>query len=362
MSIVIPVHDRVEAFRKSVRSVSVAARPGDQIIVVADGPRRKLGLRLARRLGATVIHSARQIGPAGARNLGAQHATGDAVMFIDADVVVPDHAIQTVADALEADPDLHAVFGCYDLSPSEPNFLSQYKNLFHHFIHQQGCEQASTFWTGCGTIRRHVFNQLGGFDMRYSKPAIEDIELGYRLRRAGYGVRLMKDLQVTHLKRWGMRCLMISDVVYRAVPWTELILRERRFINDLNLRTTSRLSVVAVAVMLACFATVWLWPASLIVALVMCVLLLIVNMPVYSFFGKHRGWTFAAMTVPWHWLYYLYCGIGFGWGSLRYAFNWHGVAKHMPVVTPLAPLASEALVSDTAAKSSAIGVLSASRT
>ncbi len=50
------------------------------------------------------------------------------------------------------EPDLAAVFGSYDDEPAAPNFLSQYKNLFHHFVHQQGSAEASTFWSGCGAI------------------------------------------------------------------------------------------------------------------------------------------------------------------------------------------------------------------
>ena len=68
-----------------------------------------------------------------------------------------------------------------------PGLVSQYRNLLHHFVHQQGefegdIRPVRTFWTGCGMIRREVFLAFGGFDPRlYPRPAIEDIELGYRL-------------------------------------------------------------------------------------------------------------------------------------------------------------------------------------
>ena len=61
------------------------------------------------------------------------------------------------------------------------NFLSQYKNLLHHFVHQGSSSDATTFWAGCAAVDRKVFVDIGGFDAaRYDQPSIEDIEMGYR--------------------------------------------------------------------------------------------------------------------------------------------------------------------------------------
>ena len=68
------------------------------------------------------------------------------------------------------------------------NFVSQYKNLFHHFVHQDASGTATSFWAGCGAIRRDIFLRLGGFNTAYKRPSIEDIELGYRLTRAGHRI------------------------------------------------------------------------------------------------------------------------------------------------------------------------------
>ncbi len=106
-------------------------------------------------------------------------------------------------------------------------------------------EEAATFWSGCGAIRRTVFQAAGGFDaVRYPRPCIEDIELGYRLRAAGHRILLNKHIQVKHLKRWTLRGMVKTDVFDRGVPWTQLILERRRLPNDLNLQFTQRLSAM----------------------------------------------------------------------------------------------------------------------
>src|SRR5581483_7504850 len=111
--------------------------------------------------------------------------------------------------------------------------------------------QATTFWAGCGAIRRSVFLEFGGFDERYSSPAIEDIELGYRLSRAGRKLALRPDIQVAHLKHWGFLSMMRVDFFYRALPWSELTLESGRMPNDLNLRISQRISVAVVLILCA---------------------------------------------------------------------------------------------------------------
>jgi GT2 family glycosyltransferase len=141
-------------------------------------------------------------GPAKARNLGAQASHGDILFFMDADVTLAPDTLEQVLAAFDTQPQIAALIGSYDDAPGAPNFLSQYKNLFHHYTHQRGCEEASTFWGACGAVRREVFSAVGGFDEAYRYPSIEDIELGYRLKRAGHSIHLCKQVQVKHLKRW----------------------------------------------------------------------------------------------------------------------------------------------------------------
>jgi GT2 family glycosyltransferase len=144
-----------------------------------------------------------RLGPAAARKTGAQVARGKYLYFIDADCELQPDTLARIAEVFQADPGLDALFGSYDDTPGAANFMAQYKNLFHHYVHQKSSELASTFWTGCGVIRRAQFLALGGFDLqRYRRPAIEDIDLGYRLKRAGGRIRLVKHVQVKHLKAW----------------------------------------------------------------------------------------------------------------------------------------------------------------
>lgn len=301
-------------------SVAACTPPPKEIIVVADGDTDG-SWRVAEELGMHVLRIPTPGGPARARNLGAGNAKGDILFFVDADVTIPQDAISQVSGAFQHDPDLAAVFGSYDDAPFEANFLSQYKNLFHHYVHQRAKEEASTFWAACGAIRREVFSDMGGFEKGYRRPSIEDIELGYRLRRAGYRIRLLKGLQVKHLKRWDIFSLLRADFLYRALPWTDLILREGEFIDDLNVTVSNRISVIFTYVFCLALLGAWWVPWLFPVAVVLMIALLAMHRDFYRFFKNKHGVGFAVKTIPWHWFYFFYSGLAFGIGSVKFQFE-----------------------------------------
>ena len=317
VSIVIPVAEGGARFRRCLASVLAADPPATEVIAVADGCAESAAL--ARELGARVLSLAPRGGPARARNAGARAADGDVLLFIDADVEIPRRTVGLVRAAFE-DPRIDALFGSYDDAPAELNFLSQYKNLLHHYVHQSGREDASTFWAGCGAVRREVFLALGGFDERFGRPSVEDIELGYRLRAAGHRIGLRKDLLVKHLKRWDAASLLRSDIFDRALPWTELIWR-RGLVDDLNLRVRERASGILALVLAAALASALRWPAMLLSACAAAVALVALNLDLYRFFWRMRGGLFALRALPWHWLYFVYSTLAFAAGSVRWLFH-----------------------------------------
>jgi GT2 family glycosyltransferase len=281
-----------------------------EVIVVADGETDG-SWRIAEELGARVVRLPASMGPARARNLGASAAKGDILFFVDADVVVYPDVVGQVIDALSNDPTLAAVFGSYDDEPSETNFLSQYKNLFHHYVHQTAREDSSSFWGACGAIRREAFLSVGGFEESYRHPEIEDIALGNRLKAAGHRIRLLKTLRVKHLKRWEARNLIATDFFHRALPWTDLILGGGQFINDLNIKLSDRMSVALIHLALTGIVGTVVFPWLLLVSLAAMLSLLPLNMDLYLFFKDKRGAVFALKAIPWHWLYLHYCGVAF---------------------------------------------------
>ncbi len=321
VSVIIPTHDSGPEFRRCLQAILQATPRPEEIIIIEDGG-PKGSLMPDESLGVKLILNPTILGPACARNQGALAAQGDLLVFIDSDVVIPSTLIGRMVACFQNHPDIAALFGSYDDEPGEDNFLSQYKNLFHHFTHQTSRQEASTFWAGCGAIYRTVFWEMKGFDERYRRPSIEDIDLGYRLKQAGYQILLCKDLQVTHLKHWRYLSLLKSDFFDRALPWTDLIFTHGRLLNDLNLRLSHRMSLFLVyafltSILLGLWKNYWFLSGSLIIG----ILLLILNGSLYRFFLRKRGVCFTLSAIPWHGFYYFYCGLAFTLGLIRFSIR-----------------------------------------
>lgn len=322
ISVITPVYNGGYPFVCCLLALSKSQYTDWELIVVDDGS-TDCSAEVALKFGAKILATGGRKGPGEARNLGAKAARGDYLCFIDADCEICGDAIASLATTLKSRPEIDALFGSYDDAPQASNFIAQYKNLMHHYTHQQGREDASTFWAGFGVVRRSLFLELGGFDtQRYPRPSIEDIELGYRIKQAGGNIYLAKDLQVKHHKAWQLVNLIKTDIFDRGIPWTKLLLDDKsNLINDLNLGTKSRVSVVAAYGAVFCLLLGIYQVKAWFLGGLLAAILLYLNWDVWRFFNDKRGFWFAIKVIPIHWLYYLYGGLAFALGTL---VHWRG--------------------------------------
>lgn len=320
ISVIVPVYNGGK-FLPSCLDALFASNYASFEVLVADDGSTDDSAEISRTKGATVfLMPRRQSGPGAARNFAAEKARGEILLFVDADVVVNDDTLAKVADRFKNKPEISALFGSYDDAPGEMNFLSQYRNLLHHFIHQNSNSEASTFWAGLGAIRRGVFLEIGGFDCEQFKvPSIEDIELGVRLRATGHRILLDKDIQAKHLKMWNAVSILRTDIFCRALPWSKLILTSQGMINDLNLKTGDRLSAGLVGLSVAVFPFIFWKPLLLIVLIVFLLAIFLLNRKIFRFFYKKKGILFSLLAFPWQFLYFFYSGAVFVFSWFRYA-------------------------------------------
>jgi glycosyltransferase involved in cell wall biosynthesis len=332
VSVIVPVGPGAEWLAPCLRALGRCRPRPEQVIVVIDGAGSELA-ELARQPGFEVVVLPDCEGPAAARNHGAARSRSEILLFVDSDVEAPADVVGLVARAFAGPAGPSALFGSYDDDPAAPGLVSRYRNLLHHWVHQHGRRRASTFWSGCGAVRRWVFETVGGFPERSDQPCIEDIAFGARLRAAGHEIELEPSLQVRHLKRWSFAGMVWTDLTKRAIPWSELMIRHRRLLNDLNTDLIGRTSVALVAVALVALAAAAAWPAAALATAAAALGLVAVNLSFYRFLARRHGIWFAIRAVPLHWLYYLICGVGFVIGAAR---------AMVPRRRPLLPVAERA--------------------
>jgi GT2 family glycosyltransferase len=324
LSVIIPVHNGGAHLSRCLDALHASCSTEHEVIVVDDCSTDD-SADVARSRGFEVIRLDARSGPAAARNRGARATRGVVLLFVDADVEVRSDTLARVEAFFKDHGDTAALFGSYDDAPDARGFVSQYKNLAHHFIHQRSRAEAETFWAGCGAVRRDAFELVGGFDeTRYTRPSIEDIELGRRLRRRGFKITLDRTLQVKHLKRWTLASLLRADIIARALPWSRLILEEGSMPRDLNLRASDRASAAlagAALALLACAAVSLLFPSTLSSLIMPAPLfgasslmlagVFLLNLPLLRFLRARRGLRFALASFWMLSLYYLYGACAF---------------------------------------------------
>jgi len=327
LSVIVPVYNSSACLKQCLAALARSQYDDFEALVVDDGSDEQIE-PLVSSFGFKYLRIDGPGGPARARNRGAAQVNGRYLVFVDADVLIHPDALARFSAAFASDPQIAAVIGSYDDSPAEKNFLSQYKNLFHHYVHHASDGAVSTFWSGCGAIRRDLFLAFGGFDeKRYRRPAIEDIELGVWMSAAGYRIRLDSRIRGKHLKRWTLLGLCKTDIFDRGAPWTRLMLRAPRVASALNVKPAQRVSVALAGLTGLATLAALRWPMTLIAAAAFALVVTGLNFDFYRFFAAHRGVWFALRVAPLHWLYFFYCGFSVVLGTLLHYLERVGSGK-----------------------------------
>jgi GT2 family glycosyltransferase len=294
IAVIIPVFNSSQLLSETLLAVRSGTRVPDELIVIDDGSNDG-SADTAERFGARVVRMAQNVGPAACRNYAALLSQSEMLMFLDCDTCVHADTIERMERHLAADASLTAVIGSYDDTPRHPGICSQYRNLAHCYVHRSANRAALTFWSGCGAVRRAWFFEADGFDERYRKPSIEDIELGYRMSDRGARILLDPEICVTHTKRWTVWSSIATDILNRGVPWMVLLLERRKMPDDLNLRKRHRIATALTGAALVCLATCLRSPLRLVPCFILATLALCMDAGLLKFIYCKRG--FRSLVV-----------------------------------------------------------------
>lgn len=189
-SIIIPTYQRRETVCDAVRALARSGYGGVvEVIVVVDGSTDGTAPALAALpcpFSLRIVEQA-NAGAARARNAGAAMAAHEILLFLDDDMLAAPDLIERHAAAHAQGAE--AVFGDIPLSPdSSPGFLSRGVGLW---IAERSARLSAgaplgidDLLTGQLSVRRSVFEALGGFDTRFTEGGSfgnEDLDFGLRL-------------------------------------------------------------------------------------------------------------------------------------------------------------------------------------
>jgi hypothetical protein len=112
--------------------------------------------------------------------------------------------------------------------------------------------------------------------------------------------------------------LVRSDLLHRAIPWTQIMLEKRIYRNDLNTRYENVASGVISFFILVTLPLIPCRPSLAIILPLLFLLLFFLNWKFYQFIYGEKGLWFLLRAVVANWFGYLYSGLGVVIGMASY--------------------------------------------
>lgn len=170
-------------------SLLAQTRPPDEIIVVNNASTDETG-QVARTVPGVRVIDEPSKGLVVARETGRRHASGDILLYLDADCRAPFRWVEQVAGRFARYPALVGVTGpyrFYDWDWSGRALLRAYDVLVApatHFAVHWALGVGAVFYGGNFAVRRKTLEHIGGFDLTIEFHG-EDTNLGRRLTPLG---------------------------------------------------------------------------------------------------------------------------------------------------------------------------------
>lgn len=318
LSVIIPVHNGEKHISKCLDAILDSSYHNYEIIVISDASQDKTDCIVLKYSSVFFIRNERNRGASYSRNKGAIYAKGDILVFLDSDVVVFKDTLKKIAENFEKSS-IDAVFGLYDYETPVNNFISKFKNLQHHYIHLRNKGKIKTFWTGCGAIKKNIFNKVGGFDENIG--FMEDINLGHKLSQNHFSTVLDLRILCQHLKNYTFRSFVKSELYGRAIPWSRLILDKKAPINCLNTDIRNVFSILTLFLMCGCifltiFSLRWLFILPFLL-----IIILFLNFGFLHYIIKKKGVKFSFLSYWILLVHYFLAGFGAFVAFIEYLLN-----------------------------------------
>lgn len=177
VSVIIPTLNEAGNLAAALASIGIIEE-GVECLVV-DGGSRDNTCTIARSWPGVTLIQADQSGRGYQMNLGVASASGDILLFLHADCLLPIDAIKYIQKHCESDK---ISGGSFCLSFAREHWVLQLCSAGSRINHP-----LTTYGDQAQFMRRDVFKKIDGFK---EWPLMEDLEIQYRLRRHGKLIKI----------------------------------------------------------------------------------------------------------------------------------------------------------------------------
>jgi len=191
LSVIIPVLNEGPGIHDALSRVQALA--GDRLLelIVVDGDPSGSTIQAIR--GRFVKKLINEQGRARQMNAGAALASGPILLFLHADTLLPENAVQLILSAME---DARIVGGAFTLAIASKRAIFR---ITERYAALRTRVTGIPFGDQAIFLRREYFNKLGGYS---DIPLMEDVELMKRIRKRGDRIAILPEKVLTSARRW----------------------------------------------------------------------------------------------------------------------------------------------------------------
>jgi len=294
VSVIVPARGGHDLLVRCLRALGEQRGLEDrfEVIVVDDGSEQPLK-SIAEEYGARCTVQ-EPLGPAAARNTGAQAAQGKILAFTDSDCAPVESWLQNLTAPFD-DPEIVGVKGTYanEQAGWVPRFVQQeYEAKYRRMASLEKIDFIDTY---SAAYRRDVFLENGGFDTAFPVPSVEDQELSFRLARKGYRMVFAPNAVVVHIHDE-----TVSEYIRRKFNigyWKAFMLRwlPEKMLSDSHTLPVQRWQIGLLGLTLMGVVLGFVWTPAFVLALAATVLFFVIDAPfLLHLLREDLGWLFVA--------------------------------------------------------------------
>lgn len=202
-SIIIPTYNTDIVLGECIEALSEqpVERECFEVIVVNDGGKSDVPEDLKLKGNGLNIKYFYQDhkGPAAARNLALDNASGEIILLLDDDSMPTEDWLQSTIKAWDSHSNYDGIGG-YVISESTDSIYCRVNaDFFNWYLEQQSSEEDCTFLVTCNAgYKRSILNKIGNFDESFKRASGEDRDLNIKISKAGGRMRLDRNILVYH--------------------------------------------------------------------------------------------------------------------------------------------------------------------
>lgn len=296
VSVIVPAYNSQNTIEKCLEAVRQSTYQNYELIVIDDGS-IDATRSIARRYADKVIELHGNFQRSHARNSGIKAAKGEIIINIDSDIVIKPDTLIRIVNYFSKDQQIDALNGILSKEHPNPDFFSQYKNLYMNYIFSKLPEKVNFLYGSIHAIRRQAA-QPYDVDIKIA----DDTALGQQLVCSGKRIAFLKNLEVIHFKKYDLFSFIKNDfqipfdwakIFLKYKGWKQLGRNKTGFAHSPKEQLIS--VILAPTIILLCLVALFGY-SSLFLILLLILVWFLLNFRFLLFLKKEKGLFFGIIA------------------------------------------------------------------